>query len=87
MNPSTLNLTVTQPGSLSLIPKRGHTHGDGDDSTRTRARKAAAMRGIDLILPRRKPVHSMTGIVRGAVLGLGLWVIIGATALMLWRAW
>ena len=37
---------------------------------------------------RRRPSHerAVQGILRGVVLGLGIWILIGSAALMVWRA-
>ena len=81
-------MTTTYPGSLSLVRKHpGHVHGDMDDGTTTRWHKVQACGGINL----RDPVRSMRSHHRTRVQVIALacvvMVIVGATVLMVWRAW
>ena len=69
-------------GSLDLAPKHNRTW--GDDGTTTRWEKKVAM-GIDLHLPRPRPHRKMRGIMAGVVLGLGIWLLLGLTVVMVWR--
>ena len=81
--------SAMQPGRLHLIPKAPYEY--GDDHTSTMAAKKSAMdAGIKLPRPiRYVPQHrrSARGIVAGVVLGAGIWLILGLTALMVWRSW
>lgn len=79
--------TAQNPGRLHMVPKRDYA--PFDDATSTMAWKKGQMdAGIKLPRPIRyvpQHVRSARGIVRGVVLGLGIWVLLGGTALMVWR--
>ena len=78
-------MTTTAPGSLRVVPKDpGHFPGDGNDSTTTRWMKAQSM-GIDLHLPRPHPHRKLRGLIAGAVLGVGVWILLGGIAIMVYR--
>ena len=79
--------SVMNPGRMHLQPKR--EYGWGDDHTSTMFAKKQAM-DAGISLPREiryVPAHrrSARGIVAGVVIGLGIWVLLGGTALMVWR--
>lgn len=79
--------SAMNPGRLHLQPKAPYEY--GDDHTSTMAAKKAAM-DAGIRLPRKiryVPQHrrSARGIMAGVVLGLGIWVLLGGTALMVWR--
>jgi hypothetical protein len=81
--------SAMNPGRLHLQPKTPYEYGDDHTSTMF-AKKQAMDAGIRL--PREiryVPAHTRTarGIVAGVVIGLGIWVLLGGTALMVWRAW
>jgi hypothetical protein len=81
--------SVMNPGRMHLLPKQ---HRDwGDDATSTMFAKKEAM-NAGIHLPREiryVPAHrrSARGIVSGVVLGVGIWLLLGGTALMVWRVW
>ncbi len=75
------------PGRLHVVPKSAYEYGDDHTSTMF-AKKQAMDAGIKL--PREVryvPQHRRTsrGIVTGAVLGLGIWLLLGLTVVMVWR--
>lgn len=79
--------SAMNPGRLHLQPKTPYEHGD-DHTTTMFAKKRAMDAGIQL--PREiryVPQHrrSARGIMAGVVLGLGIWVLLGGTAWMVWR--
>lgn len=80
--------SAMNPGRLHLIPKRDYA--PFDDHTSTMAAKKEAMdAGIKLPRPiRYVPQHrrSARGIMAGVVLGLGIWLLLGLTAMMIWRS-
>jgi hypothetical protein len=81
------NDSAMNPGRLHLQPKQ---HRDwGDDATSTMFAKKQAM-DAGISLPREiryVPAHrrSARGIVAGVVIGIGVWLLLGGTALMVWR--
>lgn len=79
--------SAMNPGRLHLQPKR--EYGWGDDHTSTMFAKKQAM-NAGIHLPRSiryTPQHrrSARGIVAGVVIGIGVWLLLGGTALMVWR--
>jgi hypothetical protein len=81
--------SAMNPGRMHLQPKTPYEYGDDHTSTMF-AKKQAMDAGIRL--PREiryVPQHrrSARGIVAGVVIGLGIWVLLGGTALMVWRVW
>jgi hypothetical protein len=81
------NDSAMNPGRMHLQPKR--EYGWGDDHTSTMfAKKQAMDAGIQLPRAiRYVPQHrrSARGIVAGVVIGIGVWLLLGGTALMVWR--
>lgn len=79
--------SAMNPGRLHLIPKAPYEY--GDDHTSTMAAKKSAMdAGIKLPRPiRYVPQHrrSARGIVSGVVLGIGIWILLGGIAVMVYR--
>jgi hypothetical protein len=79
--------SAMNPGRLHLEPKAPYRY--GDDHTSTMIWKKEQM-DLGIRLPREiryVPQHrrSARGIVAGVVIGLGVWVLLGGTALMVWR--
>jgi hypothetical protein len=83
------NDSAMNPGRIHLQPKR--EYGWGNDHTSTMFAKKQAM-DAGISLPREiryVPAHrrSARGIVAGVVIGIGVWLLLGGTALMVWRMW
>jgi hypothetical protein len=79
--------SAMQPGRMHLLPKREYA--PFDDHTSTMAAKRQAM-DAGIRLPREiryVPQHrrSARGIVAGVVLGIGVWILLGGIAIMVYR--